>query len=382
MTLRPLFSLSLASLLAATALAASAATAATPAAAGWQLPDCRKVTGAPSITASPDEGRHLARTQGSMAPISYTFGLVALEEPGVWLATVSAQVIRSADSGCSWSPWLDLTRETQGSLLTLTRAPGDRVYAWAVNGSQLSVIQGQASTTVSLPGASIVGLGVDPANADHLRYGDSLGTVWDSTDGGRRWTSRGKLRAIGVYRMAFAPGNLDHVVAGTLSTGASVSTDGGMSWQRSTGLSSSGGSVNVFNLVFSPLEGRTVWAMGLDIAEADAGAPSQGRHIYLSGDGGQSWRRVVDQDSRVTLINGPLMVPDAVDPAVLYFVFGTYFQGYGTDLYRYDARKDELTLTHNRYDEIGAIAFHPADPRLMVFGLVNEGGVAAGGVPR
>lgn len=372
MTLRTLITLSLATMLTAPALSMAA-----PAADGWTLPACRQVTGAPSITASPDEGRHLAPTQGSMAPISYTFGLVALEEPGVWLATVGAKVIRSADSGCTWGPWLDLTRETNGAQLTLTRAPGDRVYAWADNGSRLSAIQGQASTTVILPGASIVGLAVDPANPDHLRYGDSLGTVWDSTDGGRRWTSRGSLRAIGVYRMAFEPGNLDHVVAGTLSNGASVSTDGGLTWQRSTGLSSTSGPVNVFNLAFSPRDGRVVWAMGLDIAESDGGAPSQGRHIYLSIDGGQSWRPVVDQDNRVTLTNGPLLKPHPEDPAVLYFVFGTYFQGYGTDLYRYDARQDAVTLTHNSYDEIGAIAFHPADPRLMVFGLVNEGGVPA-----
>jgi hypothetical protein len=369
MTLRLLFSLSLAAGLALPALSTAA-----PAADGWSLPQCRQVTGAPSITASPDQGQRLARTAGTMAPISYTLGLVPLEEPGVWMATVGAQVIRSADGGCTWAPWLDLTQATGGALLTLTRAPGDRVYAWADNGSRLSAIEGQRSRTVTLPGASIVGLAVDPANADHLRYGDSSGAVWDSTDGGTNWTRRGALRAVGVYRMAFEPGNLDHVVAGTVSTGASVSTDGGMSWQRSTGLSSTNGSVNVFNLAFSPVRGRIVWAMGLDIAEADAGAPSQGRHLYLSVDGGMSWRTVVDQDSRVTLINGPLMVPHPEDPGVLYFVFGTYFQGYGTDLYRYDARAGEVTLTHNRYDDIGAIAFHPADPRLMVFGLVNEGG--------
>jgi hypothetical protein len=31
---------------------------------------------------------------------------------------------------------------------------------------------------------------------------------------------------------------------------------------------------------------------------------------------------VVDQDERVTLTNGPLMVPHPDNPAVLYFVFG------------------------------------------------------------
>ena len=46
--------------------------------------------------------------------------------------------------------------------------------------------------------------------------------------------------------------------------------------------------------------------------------------------------------------------------------------GYGTDLYRYDQGTREVTLTHNSYSEIGAIAFHPGHPELMYLGLANE----------
>jgi hypothetical protein len=54
---------------------------------------------------------------------------------------------------------------------------------------------------------------------------------------------------------------------------------------------------------------------------------------------------------------------------VLYFVFGTYFPGYGTDLFRYDHATRALTLTHSDYDGIDAIAFSRRDPSVMYLGI-------------
>ncbi len=48
---------------------------------------------------------------------------------------------------------------------------------------------------------------------------------------------------------------------------------------------------------------------------------------------------------------------------------------YGTDVYRYDAATGMLTLTHNSYDDINAIAFWPGDPRVMYVGLEVESDV-------
>jgi hypothetical protein len=45
---------------------------------------------------------------------------------------------------------------------------------------------------------------------------------------------------------------------------------------------------------------------------------------------------------------------------------------YGTDLYRYDHDTRQVTLTHNAYAEIGAIAFHPRHAKRMWLGLVND----------
>ena len=63
------------------------------------------------------------------------------------------------------------------------------------------------------------------------------------------------------------------------------------------------------------------------------------------------------------------MAAHPTDPNVLYFVFGTYFQDYGTDLFRYDAATRELRLMHHDFYDIDAIAFSPGNPNVMYFGL-------------
>jgi hypothetical protein len=60
---------------------------------------------------------------------------------------------------------------------------------------------------------------------------------------------------------------------------------------------------------------------------------------------------------------------------VLYFVFGSYFNDYGTDLYRYDHVIGQVTKTHNAYDEVSAIVASPADPNLLYLGLTVENGI-------
>ena len=106
--------------------------------------------------------------------------------------------------------------------------------------------------------------------------------------------------------------------------------------------------------------------MGLDLGNGDV------KHIYRSADGGRTFAVVVTESADITLVNGPLMAAHPEKSDVLYFVFGTFFQGYGTDLYRYDHGTAAVTLTHNSSDEIGSIAFSTRDAGLMYLGLVTE----------
>lgn len=151
-----------------------------------------------------------------------------------------------------------------------------------------------------------------------------------------------------------------------------MTCDGGRTWTRSTGLSSTAGNANAFSIAISPADPAVVWVEGLDLAESDAHAAGDGRYVYRSTDGGVRFAPVVTQSGDVTLVNGAVMAAHPIDPGVVYFVFGSSYAAYGTDLYRYDATAEMVTKTHNEYDDIDAVAFSPADPALLYVGLATE----------
>ncbi|HVT03153.1 MAG TPA: sialidase family protein [Thermoanaerobaculia bacterium] len=332
------------------------------------LPNCAVIEGTAAVTFTGNDGRLLTPTSGPLHGVNYTMGLVALETPGVLLAAAGTSLIRSTDHGCSWSVIGEL-RGSEGFPPFLTAARGNRAYAWADQRSDLFSIDGMSVRVLKSPVTAMIGLGVDPGTSDHVRIAGGDGSVWDSSDGGASWTARpGKAPPASIfYRARFEEADLDHIVLGTASTGSFLSRDGGLTWTASRGLGAKG--ANIFELTISVADPRIVWAAGIDFAELDGGAPSGGRHIYLSEDGGASFRPVVDASPTVTIRNGPVMAAHPANPNLMYFAFGSYFQKYGTDLYRFDVSNGQLTTEHNSYDGIDAIAFQRGNPSVMYLGL-------------
>lgn len=325
-------------------------------------PLCSMVTGTAAVTFTRDEGRTLAPSSESMKPIAYTWGVTALDEPDTLLAWHASDLLLSTDGGCSWRVAAHI--EGWDFPPTLTAAKGGRAYAWSENRSFLYRYDVRGAVKLKQP-VDFLGVGVDPNDGDRLRAGGSDGTVWESVDAGLTWTQTGALTgAVGYYRFAFDPVNLDHIVAGTVVNGAYVSRDGGKNWTRATGIARS---ANVFQLVFSPVDSNRVWAMGIDLENTEDAA--HGRHIYVSDDGGNSWRAVLGESPEVKLINGPTMAAHPTNRDVLYFIFGTHFQAYGTDVHRYDLSTNTRTTTHNEHDGVNAIAFSRKDPGVMYLGL-------------
>lgn len=367
--------LRLATVLAAAVLAVTAASAQDKG-RNWAAPKCTSVTGTAAVTFTNDEGATLAPTDGSLFGTVYTEGLATLSRANTMLAVANRTLYRSTSGGCRWSAIGDIPTVSDGAPVRLAAAPGDRAYGWSDGRADLVRIDGRKINELRAPSGEIVGIAADPANADHVRLGDGLGIIWESFDAGVSWTQLGVAPVKGplviIYRVAFDPNDLDHAVVGSATTGAFVTFDGGLSWTTATGLSSTDGPVNVFNGVISPADPNVVYVMGLDINESDAGAPSQGRHIYRSTDGGASYAPVVDSSADVILPNGPVMAAHPANPDVVYFIYGASFANYGTDLYRYDQATGLVTKTHNAYDRMSSIAFNPADPSYMYLGLANE----------
>lgn len=330
-------------------------------------PPCGVIVGTSAVGISRDGGQTLMINAESPQPISYTYGLVAMNSQTI-AAFNKNDVLISNDRGCSWHVAATIEGSDFPPSLLASR-DNSILYVWSENRVFFARIDDRGVRTMKQP-VAFLGVGVDPNNAEHLRAGGSDGSLWDSPDGGETWNPLGRLGTDAplYYRFTFDPKDLDHIVAGTVNNGAFVTRDGGRNWTKATGLAKN--NANVFQLVISPVDSNRVWAMGIDLTESNDNVPSHGRHIYMSSDGGATYTPVIDEAPGVKLINGPVMAAHPTNRDVLYFVFGTYVFQYGTDLFRYDASTQNLTLMHHDgVDNFNAIAFAPDDPQIMYLGL-------------
>jgi hypothetical protein len=332
-------------------------------------PACSMVTGNSAVTFTRNEGQTLAPFAAPPPPIAYTYGLASMiDEADTLVAWHRDDLLISDNAGCSWR----IAATVAGSDFPprLEPARGGRVYAWSENREFFVRYDSRGAVKLRQP-AEFIGLAADAANGEHLRAGGMNGSLWESFDAGETWAQLGaKLDAPSFYRFAFDPNDLDHIAVGTVRNGAYLTRDGGRNWTHATGFGDDG--ANVFHFVFSPADGNRVWAFGIDLEQSSTGHASHGRHIYQSDDGGATFHAVVDEAPGVKLINGPTMAAHPTNRDVLYFIFGSHFFDYGTDLFRYDASKSELTMTHSDLDDVNAITFSRKTPTVMYLGVESE----------
>ena len=95
------------------------------------------------------------------------------------------------------------------------------------------------------------------------------------------------------------------------------------------------------------------------------------RAIWASVDGGATWReRVVDDqqvgDRRVTLTGGTRLFVSPHDPLAVFLPFGSFFQDYGTDLFRSTDGLETLEVSHfDGFYEVMAMAWGPPDTGVL-----------------
>jgi hypothetical protein len=220
----------------------------------------------------------------------------------------------------------------------------------------------------------VVAIGVDPADDMHVRGVGEGGGFYDSFNGGDFWVPLGPGAPVTplVYFAAFDPNNLDHAIVGMAQGGVVTTLDGGATWTSATGLTQTGGSRNSFYGVISESDPSIVWVESIDLDESGGGAPSNGKHIYRSTDGGLSFTPVVDAGGGVTLVNGAFMMTDPSDADVVYFPFGASTFGNILELYRYDHGTGQVTWTTTTTTpqaKIRSMVFSPLHSSRIVVGF-------------
>lgn len=345
---------------------------------GWHPPACGKVTSDGSLTFTWSGGHNLTATTTPSHPVQIVSDIKALAAPDALLAVDDfGKLSASRDAGCTWTAIATLEGQPPYSI---TAAGGASAYVWSrANDDRLYRIDG--TTVTELPRIAVAQVGnllALAVDGTHLRAVTSTGLVLDSTDGGQTFQRRGVAPApvlswdVWAYEGSIG-GDLDHIVLGTSTDGVFTTFDGGQTWAKAALTANPKHQINIFSVAISPADQNVVWAEGLDVTELDQGGTrAQGRHIYRSTDGGRTFAAAVDHDpATVTLTNGVPLAPHPTDPNILYFEFGTWFAGYGTDLFAYDAGSGRLTVAHNDHDGINAIAFNPGYPQVMYLGLTE-----------
>jgi photosystem II stability/assembly factor-like uncharacterized protein len=338
-----------------------------------QSPDgqCNTVGGLHSVSSTLDQGASYAATPRPLEAGTGTFGIAPLQTEGGFVAEYAGVLYRSSSDGCHWARFA--TVET--SPLRLAPGAGSEAWAWSfINGPEVwrvnaaTGVDSGAERRKNLP-ADVLTIAADPHDGTHLRAIGDNGQIYDSFDSAATWIAGGDpapVPPLGSFA-AINPSDFSNVMIGVVTDGVWTTTDDGATWANAEGLSTSGGPVNGFTGLFSPADPDVAYVMAIDLDQISD--PSDGRHIYRSTDRGASFVTVVDQDSDITLINGPVMVADPEDAGVLYFLFGSRFAG-GVTLYRYDDASGATTWQFNA-DHTGAraLAIDPDAPLVVHVGF-------------
>jgi hypothetical protein len=265
-----------------------------PGPAQWRAPQCASVSGLPGVYFSFDEGRTVS-SNDFPDPINYMVLLAATDVPNRLIAILDGGLYESQDGGCRWFLRAPIAREFTG----IVAAPGGGAYAWSYVQNVLLRIAASLND-ISLP-EPVIGVGVDPADAQHLIV-VSKRRVYESTDGGSRWNDNGPAPSGLLNAVAFDPHDVRHIAVGYTHGGA-ITVDGGLTWQ----LSDTAGA-NVFTLAFAPSDRNVVWMEGL--------VPYGAETVYRSIDGGLTYAVVLSASPAIGF-NRAGVFPHPTDPDIV-----------------------------------------------------------------
>ncbi len=328
-----------------------------------------------------DGGRTLAPNLGTLPPLAYTWDLdIDPRDPRVILELHQGLLYRSGDAGCVF----EQVAELDGAWDALTRAPSDpdlivltSVFAHAL---RLSTDGGLTwSTPEDLPD-DVVAFAIDPLDAWHWTFAGREGALYDRAGRDARWERRAVTGEVGpVSAAAAASGPFGRWLVGGYHIFRT--DDNGLTWQPADkDIAGTVGdppepvlSVVAAWLVFAPSDPNVAYAVVNQV-----GRNQSLRGIWRTADAGEHWeRRVADgqpvEPVTAQLTGGTRVFVSPDDPDEALFAFGSYIDGYGTDLFRSSDGLRTLATSHfTGFYEVFALAFGPPGTQVRFLGVSSD----------
>ncbi len=265
----------------------------------------------------------------------------------VYAGTPSGGIFKSIDAGLHWQPIFD--DQPAASIGALAVARSDANVVWAGTG--------------------------DPFIRPNIEIGNG---VYRSTDAGKTWSHAGLDNTGRIGRVAIDPRNpavvyvaaMGHCYGPQQERGVFRTRDGGKTWERVLFVDENTGAIDV---AIDPSNPRTLfaatWQLVIRPWTSENGGPGSG--IYVSRDGGTSWRRLTGNGLPESPLGRISLAIAPSNPKRVYALIETASKG---NLWRSDdggehwtvASRDENINRRARY--FSAIGVSPDNPNEVYFG--------------
>lgn len=317
-----------------------------------------------------------------------------------YVATATGGIWKTTNAGTTFTPLFENERII--SMGDIAIAPSDTNQLWAGTGEAnvrnsvspgggvyKSVNGGTSWTLMGLERTQHIGrVVVHPTNPD-IVFVAALGQLWQAnpdrglyktTDGGRSWHNVKFIDdSTGFIDVAIDPRNPNVLFAASWQVRRAAydfasggpggalwkSTDGGETWTEVAGRGFPATTKGRIGIAIAPSDSRVVYALVEADSVRGAAAPNELLSgLYRSADGGDSWTRTSDRNSRPFYFSQ--VTVDTRDPNRVYWS-STPVQ------YSTDGGTTVRIASHGLHPDHHAMWIDPADPNHLIVG--NDGGI-------